>query len=284
MKRTKIKEGQHTITYQEHPNYIGAKLVCIDDRFTLPSIIFKGKYCINKFIRWVLDKQKWIKQITEKYFNKRLVMANEDEEICNNSQICSICKEELNTDKVRDHCHKVRDYFSTQGLSWDAILKMTKIELEKINDPDEYMFFEQGIRGGVSYINKRYSKANNKYCPDYDKEKPEKYIIYLDMNNLYGCAMSQYLPYANSKWVKNIDKIKQKLMNIKINSLAGCILEVDLEYPQELHDIHNDYPLTPEKINIPKKWLSDYSLKIANAHNITIGKVKKTSTKFNEQK
>ena len=95
------------------------------------------------------------------------------------------------------------------------------------------------------------------------------------MNNLYGHAMSQYLPYANFKWVKNIDKIKQKLMNIKSNSSTGYILEVDLEYPQELHDIHNDYPLAPEKINIPKEWLSDYSLKILNAHNITIRKLKK---------
>ena len=131
------------------------------------------------------------------------------------------------------------------------------------------------MRGGVSYINKRYSKANNEYCQDYDKEKPKKYIIYLDMNNLYGHAMSQYLPYANFKWVKNIDKIKQKLMNIKSNSSTGYILEVDLEYPQELHDIHNDYPLAPEKINIPKEWLSDYSLKILNACNIITGKVKK---------
>ena len=88
------------------------------------------------------------------------------------------------------------------------MLKMTGVTLEKISDPDKYMFFEQGMRGGVSYINKRYSKANNKYCPDYDKTIPEKYILYLDMNNLYGCAMSQYLPYANFKWVKNIDKIK----------------------------------------------------------------------------
>ena len=62
------------------------------------------------------------------------------------------------------------------------MLKMTKIELEKINDPDKYIFFEQGMRGGISYINQRFSKANNKYCPDYDNEKPEKYIIYLDMN------------------------------------------------------------------------------------------------------
>ena len=83
----------------------------------------------------------------------------------------------------------------------------------------------------VSYINKKYSKVNNKYCPDYDKTKPEKYNLYLDMNNLYGKAMSQYLPYANFKWVKNIDKIKKKLMNIKSNSSTGYILEADLEYP-----------------------------------------------------
>ena len=58
MKKTKTKENEHTIKNQEHqPNFIGAKLVCIDDRFTLPSIIFKGKDCINKFITWVLDKK-----------------------------------------------------------------------------------------------------------------------------------------------------------------------------------------------------------------------------------
>ena len=106
LKRTKIKEGEYTTKYQEHePNSIAAKLVCIDDRFTLPSIIFKGKDCINKFITWVLDKQEWTQQITKKYFNKRLIMINEDEEIYNNSHICWICKQELNTDKVKDHYH-----------------------------------------------------------------------------------------------------------------------------------------------------------------------------------
>ena len=165
-----------------------------------------------------------------------------------------------------DPCH----YFSAPGLPWDAMLKMTGVSLEKINDPDKYMFFEQGKRGGVIYINKKYNKANNGYCKDYDKEKPKKYILYLDMNNLYGHAMSQYLPYANFKWVKNIDKIEQKLMQIKEDSLTGY-----LECPKKLYDIHNDYTLAPEKINIPKEWLSDYCLKIANAHNISTGIVKK---------
>ena len=73
-------------------------------------------------------------------------------------------------------------------------------------------------------------------------------------------------------------------MNIKSNSSSGYILEVDLEYPQELHDIHNDYLLALEKINMLKEWLSKYCLKMANTHNITTGKVKKISTKFNEKK
>ena len=79
----------------------------------------------------------------------------------------------------------------------------------------------------------------------------------------------------NFKWVKGIDKIEQKLMNIKNSSSTGYIPEVDLEYPQELNDIHNYYPLAPEKNNIPKEWLSDYCLKIVNFHNITTGTVKK---------
>ena len=155
-----------------------------------------------------------------------------------------------------DPCH----YFSAPGLSWGAMLKMTKIALEK----DKYILIEKGMRGGVSHINKRYSKASKNVS-----------ILYLDMKNLYGCAMSQYLPYANFKWVRNINRIEQKLMRIKNNSSTVYVLKVDVEYPQGLHDIHNDYPLAPEKINMPKEWLSDYSLEIANAHNITTGTVKK---------
>ena len=126
------------------------------------------------------------------------------------------------------------------------------------------MCFEQGIRGVITYINKRYSKASENLN-----------ILYLDMNNLYGNAMIRYLPYANFKWVKNINEIEQKLMKIKGNSSTGYVLEVDLKYPKNLYYEQNDYPLAPEKINIQKEWLSDYCLEIANEHNITVGSVKK---------
>ena len=94
MKRTKIKEGEHTIKYQEHyPNSIGAKLVCTDDRFTLPSIIFEGKDCINKFTAWVLDKQKWTQQIINEHFNKKLKMTINDEQKYQDGKIYWICKQ-----------------------------------------------------------------------------------------------------------------------------------------------------------------------------------------------
>ena len=80
-----------------------------------------------------------------------------------------------------DPCH----YFSSPGLSWDAMLKMTGVKLEKISDIDKYLFIEKGLRGGISYIAKRYAKANNKYMNDYDPKKPSQFITYLDMNNLY---------------------------------------------------------------------------------------------------
>ena len=97
-----------------------------------------------------------------------------------------------------DPCH----YFSSPGLSWDAILKMTGVKFKKTSDIDKYLFIEKGLRGGISYIAKRYAKANNKYMNDYDPKKQSTFISYLDMNNLYGWVMSEYLPYEGFKWLK----------------------------------------------------------------------------------
>ena len=101
-----------------------------------------------------------------------------------------------------ESCH----YFSAPGLGWHATSKMTGIELEKISDIDQYLFIEKGVRGGISYIAKQHNKVNNEYCPDYDKNKPSTFISYLDMNNLYGWAMNEYLPYGRFEWLENIDK------------------------------------------------------------------------------
>ena len=150
--------------------------------------------------------------------------------------------------------------------------KMAVVKLEKILDIDMYLFIEKGLRGGISYIAKRYNEANNKYLKDYNPIKPSKFVSYLDVNNLYGWAMSDYFPYGGFKWLKNVD-------NFDVNSISGKspigdILEVDLEYPDELHVLHNYYPLAPEKLAIPYDMLSDYCKKIADEYKINVGDVK----------
>ena len=82
------------------------------------------------------------------------------------------------------------------------MLKMTGIELELISDIDMHLFIEKRMRGGVSFIAKRHSKANNKDMNFYDSTKESKFIMYLDTNNLCGWEMSQYLHYARFKMVK----------------------------------------------------------------------------------
>ena len=155
------------------------------------------------------------------------------------------------------------------------MLKMTKVELEKISDADMYIFIERCMRGDISYVNKRFSKANNEYCPDYDKNKPKVYINYHDMNNLYGDAMSQYLPYGGFKWVEVNNETVNRILNKSDNSLHGYFLEVDLDYPEELHDIHNNYPMAPEKIKIEDDMLSPYCSEIKRKYDIKSGGINK---------
>ena len=125
-----------------------------------------------------------------------------------------------------------------------AALKITKVKLELLTDYDMLLIVEQGIRGGVSMISKRYGQANNKYMKEYNPNLPTKYIIYLDANNLYGWAMIKALPTHGFRWMT--DKELTDWEN------HPCILGVDLEYPENLHDLHNDYPLAPERIEVSK--------------------------------
>ena len=165
-------------------------------------------------------------------------------------------------------------YLSAPALNWDAMLNMIKVKLEFISDPDMYIFFEKGMRGGVSYISSRFSKVNSKYLNSCDPKQESKHIIYLDANNLYGYAMSKFFPTSGFKW---IDPKEFDLNKYTTNSSKGCILKVYLEYPKELC---KDYPLAPVKKEIKREILSDYQLKIADHYNIPTGNVKKLVPNF----
>ena len=170
-----------------------------------------------------------------------------------------------------DPCH----YFSSSGLSWDAMLKMTEIKLDLISDIDMHLFIEKGMRGGISYIAKRHSKANNKYMWSYDSSEESKFNMYLDANNLYGWAMGQYLPYSEFKWLNKKEISRFCLNSISENSFVGYILVVDFEYPDELHNLHNGYSLAPEKLEVTQNMLSKYCSAFVNKYGIKIGGVNK---------
>ena len=168
-------------------------------------------------------------------------------------------------------------YITSPVLAWDAMLKMTGINLELITDIDMQLFIEKGLRGGISYIAHRHAEANNKYMKNFDLDKLISYIMYLDANNLYGWAMSQPLPYRNFRWVESNNVIPKR-------KGIGHIYEVDLEYPIELHDLHNDYPCAPEKIKVTDDMLSDYCREIKNKFKISSGNVNKLIPTLNDKK
>ena len=141
-------------------------------------------------------------------------------------------------------------YFTTPGLAWDAMLKITEVKLELLDDVDQLLMVEKGIRGGNANVFKRFAKANNKFMKNFDEKQKSSFLVYLDANNLYGWAMSQPLPVGNFKWMN--EKELKNWKNFVEKEGKGCILEVDLLYPKELHDLHNDFPLAPELLTLGK--------------------------------
>jgi len=104
----------------------------------------------------------------------------------------NICQEHYGLDPAH--------YYTSPGLSWDALLKKTRVELELLTDYEMHLFVERGMRGGICMAGKRYTKANSPYVAGFDPSKPTKYIPYEDANNLYGWTMSKPLPIRDFKW------------------------------------------------------------------------------------
>ena len=140
-------------------------------------------------------------------------------------------------------------FTSLPGLAWQACLKKTNVELELITDYDMLLMIEDGIRGGICYVIKRYAKASNYYMKDYDESKDSSYIQYLDSNNLYSMAMCENLPVKGFKWMDDISIINEEFVkSYNKKSSKGYILKVDVDYPNELQDLHRDFPFLPERL------------------------------------
>jgi len=138
-------------------------------------------------------------------------------------------------------------YFTAPGLTWDAMLKCTKVELDTLDDIDKVNFVERGIRGGLSVCMHRHAKANNRYMNDHDPTQETSYLMYYDINNMYAFAMCQPMPLCDITWDTDVS-IDQVLETADDNE-TGYIVEVDVSYPRELHETHKDLPFLPVRAN-----------------------------------
>ena len=129
----------------------------------------------------------------------------------------------------------------------------TEVELELITDPDMLLMVEKGIRGGICHAILRYTEANNKYMKDYNKDEGQSFLQYNDANNLYGFAMSEPLLVDGFEGMEDLSKIDEDFIkSYDENSDKGYKLEVDVEDPKSLHDLHSDFPFLPERMKIDK--------------------------------
>ncbi|XP_050440004.1 uncharacterized protein LOC126845394 [Adelges cooleyi] len=159
------------------------------------------------------------------------------------------------------------------------------------------LFFERGIRGGMTFSTMKYAKANNRKTPGYDPNKPDSWILYQDVNNLYGWSLSQNMPHSGFQWLdEDPETSLRRLEDLDEKSPTGLVFEVDITYPKHLHDEHNELPFLPETKCPPgskiKKLLTTFdkktnyvvhylNLKQAIANGLRVEKVHRV-LKFNQ--
>lgn len=166
----------------------------------------------------------------------------------------------LLADMFQSFCKLCMDYYeidpvhlqTSPDLSWQACLKMCDTELELLTDVDMHLFAENGMRGGVAQISCKLATVNNPRAPNYNKNEPPSYVMYLDTNNLYGLSVSQCLPCGGFEWADALQINEAFILNLKDESNTGYFLEVDLDYPQNLHTLHNGYLFAPERVSVFK--------------------------------
>ena len=138
-------------------------------------------------------------------------------------------------------------FYASPGLAWKACLRKTRVRLELLTDPDMLLMFEHRIRGKTQAVH-RYASVNNPYMEGlYDPSEESSYLQYPDANNLYAWAMSQPIPTGRFRWVDVKPNGIKRLVKVKDK---GYLLEVDVKYPKELHDSHNNLPFMCERMKI----------------------------------
>ena len=164
-------------------------------------------------------------------------------------------------ENFRNECIKIYEhdpahFLSAPGLGWPACLKKAEIELELLTNTDMLLMTEKRTRGRICHAIHRYAKANNKYMKNYDKSTTSSHFMYLDANNLYGWVMSRKLPVNGFPWVEELSEYnsiefdESVIKNYDQDSNKGYFLELDVEYPKNLFNLHSDLPFLPERIKI----------------------------------
>ena len=144
-------------------------------------------------------------------------------------------------------------FLTAPRLVWQACLKKTGVKLELLTDYNVLLMVEKEIRNGICQAIHRYPKVNNKYMKNDDKNIILSYLMYLKVNNLHGSAMSQKLPRNGFKWVKNLLQFNESFIKgYNKNSDREYFLEVDIEYPKKLFNLHKDLSFLPERKKIEK--------------------------------
>ena len=163
-------------------------------------------------------------------------------------------------------------FVSSPAMFWKAMLKKTEARLELLCDVEKYTFVERAKRGGLCMITQRSVEANNEYLEHYDPDAPSTYIRYLDANNLYGWAMSQPLPLRGFAFEDPHDDVERWVAHILESDwmgASGAFFEVTMDYPEEIHDAHYDFPLAPDNIKVEKKLLSPFSCSLLDNYVAT---------------
>jgi len=198
-----------------------------------------------------------------KFFGIKTLHQYHDHYLMSDVLLLADVFEHFRRDVLQKHGLDCLHYPTLPSLAWSMALKHTGAKLDLITDPEVYLMVENSIRGGISTISNRYSKANNSLLPDFDPSEPTTFITYLDANNLYGSAQSEPLPVGDFKFL-NPDEIKSlDLMSIPEDSPTGYIIDCDLDYPSHLHDAHSDYPLAPEHLVVSPDMLSPFAKSLA---------------------